>query len=149
MEAETLGEFRYVKPPTTPEKTLHSVAPLRALLNQVTSPTRFHMIARDRALALLTQCTGETIWPIDLCIDKSIPKPWIDELSDAFESSFDHDRDTIYFNEQKTNQFHGIRDVDLAAKLGESLGIDVGRLQQQSLGRAALVAAIKEAVMEG
>jgi hypothetical protein len=107
------------------------------------------MIRRDRALALLTQCTGETIWPIDVCLDKSVPGQWIDELSDAFESSFDQDRDTIYFQEKKTNQFHGIRDVDLAAKLGESLGVDVGRLQRQSLGRAALVAAIKEAVMEG
>jgi hypothetical protein len=107
------------------------------------------MIARHRALALLTQCTGETIWPIDLCMEKSIPMPWINELSDAFESSFDQDRDTIYFNDKKTNQFHGIRDVDLAAKLGESLGVDVGRLQRQSLGRAALVTAIKEAVFEG
>ena len=107
------------------------------------------MIARHRALALLSECNGEQIWPLDHCRDRSIPEPWIDELSDAFESSFEHDRDTIYFNEKKVNQFHGIRDVDLAAKLGESLGIDVGRLQTQSLGRAALVAAIKDAVMEG
>lgn len=107
------------------------------------------MISRDRALALLTQCTGETIWPADLCRDKSVPAEWIEELADAYESSFDQDRDTIYFDEKKTNQFHGIRDVDLAAKLGESLDIDVGRLQRQSLGRSALVAAIKEAVMEG
>ena len=107
------------------------------------------MISRDRALALLTQCSGETIWPADLCREKRIPEPWIEELADAFESSFDQDRDTIYLNEKQTNQFHGIRDVDLAAKIGESLGIDVGRLQRQSLGRSALVAAIKEAVMEG
>lgn len=107
------------------------------------------MIPRDRALALLSECTGETIWPVDLCQRKQIPSEWIDELSDAFESSFDHDRDTIYFDEKKTNQFHGVRDVDLAAKLGLVLGIDVGRIQQTSLGRSALVAAIKEAVMDG
>jgi hypothetical protein len=107
------------------------------------------MIPRDRALALLSECTGETIWPVDLCLQKRIPNEWIDEFSDAFESSFDQDRDTIYVDEKKTNQFYGVRDVDLAAKLGQSLGVDVGRIQQTSLGRSALVAAIKEAVMEG
>ena len=107
------------------------------------------MITRDRALVLLTECTGDTIWPLDICKAKSVPDAWIEELADALESGFDRDADTIYFNESKTNHFHGIRDVDLAAKCGESLGIDVGRLQRQSLGRSALVAAIKEAVMEG
>ncbi|MGB7327048.1 MAG: hypothetical protein WBD31_19385 [Rubripirellula sp.] len=113
------------------------------------------MISRHRALALLTECTGDTIWPVDHCQTRGIPPSWIDELSGAFESGFDEDRNTIYLNEidfanrQGTNQFHGVRDIDLAIKIGHSIGIDVERLQSTTLGRSALVAAIKEAVMEG
>lgn len=107
------------------------------------------MIARDRALALLTECTGETIWPIDHCRDRRLPEAWISELSDAFESSFDRDRDTIYFDEKPINQFHGIRDVDLAVKLAEVLGVNLARIQSTSPSRTALVSAIKDAVEEG
>ena len=106
------------------------------------------MIARHRALALLSECTGNTLWTAEHCRDRNLPPAWIDELCDAFESNPGRDRDTIYVDEKKTNQFHGIRDVDLAAKLGEALGIDVAALQRQTLGRSTLVAAIKEAVME-
>lgn len=123
------------------------------------------MIARHRALALLSECTGETIWPVDHCRLRGVPEEWIDELAEALESGFDNDRDTIYRSDmdfarrQPTNQFHGVRDVDLATRLGKSLGVDVDSLAGRSLGRAALgraalgraalVAAIKEAVMEG
>ncbi|TWU47084.1 hypothetical protein [Rubripirellula reticaptiva] len=113
------------------------------------------MIPRHKALSLLTECTGDTIWPIDHCQTRGLPQSWIDELSDAFESSFDDDRNTIYLDEidfvnrQGTNQFHGIRDVDLAIQIGRSLNVDVDRLQATTLGRSALVAAIKEAVMDG
>ncbi|TWT48172.1 hypothetical protein Pla22_51730 [Rubripirellula amarantea] len=107
------------------------------------------MIARDRALALLTQCTGETIWPLDHCQEQRVPQAWIDELADAFESSFDRDRDTIYFQERPTNHFHGIRDVDLAIKLAGVLGVDMSRIEGRVASRSAMVAAIKDAVMEG
>ncbi|TWU46216.1 hypothetical protein Poly51_56120 [Rubripirellula tenax] len=113
------------------------------------------MIARHRALALLQECTGETLWPIDHCRLRGVPEPWIAELTDTFESGFDNDRDTIYANDisfaqrQPTNQFHGIRDVDLAMRLGRELGVDVQRLQSTALGRATLVAAIKQTLMDG
>ena len=106
------------------------------------------MIARHRALALLDECTGETIWPIELCHDRLVPRPWIDELCDAFESNPGVDRDTIYFQESPTNQFHGVRDVDLAIKLGSVLGIHTQSIIDRSLTRAAVVAAIKEEVFE-
>ena len=107
------------------------------------------MIPRDRALTLLTECTGETIWPIEYCRDRRLPEAWISELSDAFESSFDRDRDTIYFDKKPINQFHGIRDVDLAVKLAEFLGVNLIRIESTACSRSALVSAIKDAVEEG
>ncbi len=113
------------------------------------------MIARHRALALLSECTGETLWPIEYCAARGVPQVWIDDLADTFESGFDNDRDTIYVSEkaylakQGTNQFHGIRDVDLAIRLGQELGVDVERPRTRLLGRAALVVAIKESLMDG
>ncbi|QDT04465.1 hypothetical protein K227x_28560 [Rubripirellula lacrimiformis] len=113
------------------------------------------MIARHRALALLSECTGETLWPVAYCLDRGVPQVWIDQLADSFESGFDHDRNTIYRSEsdfqqgQATNQFHGIRDVDLAVMIGRHLGVDVDRLQQTALGRSALVDRIRESIMDG
>lgn len=98
---------------------------------------------------MLSECTGETIWPLDHCRARRVPEAWIEELSDAFESSFDRDDQTIYFNDQSVNQFHGIRDVDLASKLGIALGVDVQRIAGTALDRSHLVSLIKEAVMEG
>lgn len=113
------------------------------------------MLPRHRALALLSECTGETLWPISMCQDRGIPQAWIDELADAFESGFDHDRDTIYRDDvayvrgEPLNQFHGIRDVDLACRLGHELGVDIDAIVPRAIGRAGMVAAIKEAVMDG
>lgn len=112
-------------------------------------------IARHRALALLSECTGETIWPVDHCEQRGVPRLWIDELAQPWESGFDNDRNTIYTGDlayierRPTNQFFGVRDVDLAVHLGKELGVDVAQLAPHALGRSALVTAIKQAVMEG
>lgn len=103
----------------------------------------------DKIYRLLDECTGETIWPVDHCRQAGLPEPWIAELSDAFESNPAIDRDTIYLNDSPVNQFHGIRDVDLAIKLGQKLNIDVEALRAVSLSREDLVRRIKEAVEEG
>ncbi len=106
-------------------------------------------LPRQRALALLSECTGDDIWSVQHCRDRGVPESWIEELADAFESSFRTDSQTIYVDHQLTNQYHGIRDVDLAIRLTTSMGLDVDRVMATALGRRAIVQAIKDAVMEG
>jgi hypothetical protein len=103
---------------------------------------------RLRALLLLSECTGDDIWSLEHCRSRGVPQVWIDDLQDCFESSFERDSDTIYVGDHKTNQYHGVRDVDLALRLGEYLGIDVHQLQSQSATRNGLVRNIQEAVEE-
>lgn len=98
---------------------------------------------------LLSECTGDHIWSLDHCLARGLPPSWMDELSDCFESSFERDSETIYVGEQVTNQYQGIRDVDLAIRLGEFLGVDVNCLQANSATRAELVRNIRHAVEEG
>ena len=103
---------------------------------------------RLTALLLLSECTGDDIWSIEHCQRRGVPQGWIDELSDCFESGFQHDSQTIHLNEQIINQYEGIRDVDLAIRLGDFLGIDVHSLHATASSRASLVKAIKQAVEE-
>ena len=105
-------------------------------------------VSRDRALVLLTECTGDDIWSIEHCRARRVPESWIAELSDAFESGFQNDRQTIYVGEKQVNQYHGIRDVDLAIKLAGVLGIDIDRITATAISRQAIVREIKEAMME-
>ena len=107
------------------------------------------MIARHRALAILGECTGDEIWSIEHCRAAGVPQPWIDELSDAFESCFFSDHETIYVENDRINQYHGVRDVDLAMKLAESLGLDFARICASMPSRRSVVIAIKNAIMEG
>lgn len=111
-------------------------------------------LSRLKALDLLYECDGDEIWPIDHCQSRGVPSVWIDELQDCFESDFSRDEATIYEpdagrNLKRTNQFEGIRAVDLAMKLGEYLNVDVHRLEQEALSRSHLVKAICEAAEEG
>ena len=59
------------------------------------------------------------------------------------------DRETIYTDEGVTNQYHGVRDLDLAVRLADSLGIRIDADAPARLGRRRLVQAIKDAVMNG
>lgn len=102
----------------------------------------------SRALALLHECTGDEIWPVELCLQKGIPETWIEELQDCFESGFDSDRNTIYDLSGMVNQFHGVLDVQLAYKLAEYLGVDTSVATASALGRRAEVQALKDAVVE-
>ncbi len=106
-------------------------------------------IPRHRALALLSQCTGDEIWNADTCRQAGVPESWFEELADTFESGFANDSQTIYVREGVTNQYHGVRDLDLALRLASLMGIDVDRVTATALGRRGIVAAIKEAVMDG
>lgn len=106
-------------------------------------------IPRDRALAILTRCVGNEIWSPNHCRDAGVPEAWIEEFSDAFESGFRSDNQTIYVGDDVTNQYHGVRDLDLAIQTARALGIDVDHVTTTALTGVAVVQAIKEAVMNG
>lgn len=107
------------------------------------------MLARHRALAILSECRGDELWSEEHCRLRGVPEAWIAELADAYESGFRTDSQTIYVEHQPTNQYHGVRDVDLAIRVAQSMGIDVDRVTMSALGRQGVVQAIKQAVMEG
>ncbi|GIW98239.1 MAG: hypothetical protein KatS3mg111_1572 [Pirellulaceae bacterium] len=104
---------------------------------------------RLRALDLLSECTGDHIWSVEYCRRRGVPEAWIAALADAFESNYFEDEQTIYIGNMATNQYHGVRDVDLAMRIGELWGVDVDRLAAVSFSRAALVEAIRQAIEEG
>lgn len=101
-----------------------------------------------RVRLLLMECTGDDLWSPEYCLQSGIPQTWIDELRDCYESGFRSPGQQIYFNDQKVNQFEGVRDVDLACKFGMYLGLDVSQLAQTAFTRASLVRAIQEAAEE-
>lgn len=101
-----------------------------------------------KAQMLLMKCSGDEIWSVETCRSEGIPEQWIDELRDTFESGFNSDRNSIYVNNQLTNQYHGVLDLHLAYKLAEFLGVDWQAATQFALGRKAEVTAIKEAFEE-
>ncbi|TWU22248.1 hypothetical protein Pla52o_33040 [Novipirellula galeiformis] len=106
-------------------------------------------IARHRALALLSECTGDEIWSVEHCHLRRVPEHWIEEDATPLESGFRSDNQTIYVGKQRVNQYHGVRDVDLAVRIGRALGLDVERITANSLSRRGIVLAIKEAIMDG
>ena len=106
-------------------------------------------VPRHRLLSLLAECTGDDIWSVEHCRARRIPESWIQQLSDAYESVFQSDHQPIYTEAGMTNQYHGVRDVDLAIRLAESMGIHVDANALARLGRRRLVQAIKDAVMNG
>lgn len=106
------------------------------------------MLNRLKALMLLSECTGDDIWSVEHCRSRGVPEDWIAELSDCYESGFHANTQTIYVENRVVNQYHGIRDVDLAIRLGEQLGVPVQALMETSATRARLVAAIRDAIME-
>ncbi|MCC6508318.1 MAG: hypothetical protein IT423_04375 [Pirellulaceae bacterium] len=106
------------------------------------------MLNRLKALTLLSECTGDDIWSLEHCRLRSVPEEWIDQLADCYESGCRSDSQTIYYRDRLVNQYMGIRDVDLAIKLGEYLGVDVESLQAVAASRARLVSAIRQAIEE-
>lgn len=106
-------------------------------------------LPRHRVLALLAECSGDEIWSIEYCRNRRIPEAWIVELSDGHESGFKSDSETIYTDQGVTNQYEGIRDIDLAVRLAQSMNIRVTQNDTARFSRARLVQAIKDAVMNG
>ena len=106
------------------------------------------MLTRLKARILLDACRGNEIWSPDTCREQGVPVAWIEEMSDTYESGFNEDRETIYVGDNVTNQYHGVRDLHLAHKLAEFLGVNASRVAELKLGSFAEVQALKEAVDE-
>jgi hypothetical protein len=107
------------------------------------------MLHRMLALSMLSECSGDDLWSVEYCRQRGVPEAWIEELTDGFESNFAIESRTIYVENRRVNQYEGIRDVDLACKLGEYLGVDTSGLLARHLHRRQFVAAVREAVEEG
>ena len=107
------------------------------------------ILNRSQALMWLSECTGDDIWSIAYCRQRQIPQAWVDELRAAYESGCTSDRQTIYYRNERINQFEGVRDVDLACKIGQYLKLDVSRIVERQISRSAVVLAIREAIEEG
>ncbi len=103
---------------------------------------------RSQSLKLLSECTGDDIWSIDYCLKSHVPTEWIVELQDAYESGFNSINQMIFYRSEVVNQFEGIRDVDLACKIGQLLEVNVSRIVQSQITRAGVVRAIQEAIEE-
>jgi hypothetical protein len=106
-------------------------------------------LSRLKALVLLSECDGDHIWSIEHCRERGVPEEWITNLVDGFESGFDFDDQTIYYQEKQVNQFEGIRDYDLALRLAKFLGINISSVIDVLPTRRAVVQAIKEKFEEG
>ena len=105
-------------------------------------------LSRPRALALLSKCAGNEIWSVSTCRAQGVPNAWIEEMVDSFESGFNVDHETIYVGDAVVNQYRGVRDVDLALRLGQLLGVDVDRVAMTAISPSELVRGIVEAVMD-
>lgn len=103
---------------------------------------------RSHALMLLSECTGDDIWSIEYCRQRLVPEAWIKQLRDAYESGFDSNDARIFYREKLVSQFAGVRDVDLACKLGQFLGLEIDRIVSSQYSRSGVVRAIREAMEE-
>lgn len=106
------------------------------------------MLTRLKARILLSACRGNEIWSPETCRQQGVPEVWIEELADTFESGFQSDQQTIYVGDRVTNQYHGVRDLDIAYRLAGFLDIDVVRATGLALGPIAEVRALQEAADE-
>jgi hypothetical protein len=105
-------------------------------------------LTRLKALTLLSECHGDDIWSVEHCRLRGVPEVWIDELADCYESGFQSSSQTIFVCDEIVNQYHGLRDVDIACKLGAFLGVDVAGLNATAASRVRLVTAIRQAIEE-
>ena len=104
---------------------------------------------RAHAMMLLSECNGDDIWSIEYCRTRRVPDAWVKQLQDAYESGFETEDASIFYREKLVNQFAGVRDVDLACKLGEYLGLNVKQIVESQFSRTGVVRAIRETVEEG
>ena len=100
------------------------------------------------AASLLLKCRGDEIWSREVCEREQVPEPWIDDLFDCFESGFRYRQQTLFADEGAINQFAGCRDLDLAYKLAEYLGIETSTFRQMPYSPKKIVQLLQEELDE-
>ena len=106
------------------------------------------MINQLNALALLQECRGDEIWSLEHCENAGVPMEWVEQLAACFESGFDRQTNLIYEQTGLTNQYHGIRDLDLAYRIAEYLGYNCDSIRSLVFDRRRQVHAIKQMIEE-
>lgn len=106
------------------------------------------MLSRVRARNLLAECRGDEIWSLPYCEERGVPAEWLVELTDCFEAGLPHRGEALWTDAGRVHQYHGVRDLDLALRLAEWLGVDVEPLRARVFESRALVVALREAVDE-
>jgi hypothetical protein len=101
------------------------------------------MFDRFSAELLLTRCRGDEVWSREHAREMGVPESWIAELSDCYESGFDHNQNTLYTDQGLVNQYHGISDLMVAYRAAEYLGINTSRIRSQPLSRRGQVDQLK------
>lgn len=104
---------------------------------------------RWQLLDMLSECTGETIWPLDYCRQRGVPTAAIEAIARAYESGPRTTGEAIFLDDRWVNQFEGIADADLAVWIARQLGVDIAPILAVSPTRVSLVRAIRERVEEG
>ena len=107
----------------------------------------------DQAYALLDQCDGDDVWSVELCRRRGVPQEWIDRLADAYESDPSRPDQTLHVDDgqgswQAANQYHGVRDVDVARAVADELGVPRDELETCGRSRRGIVRAIRVAIEE-
>lgn len=106
----------------------------------------------DQAYALLDACDGNEVWSVAMCRQRGVPESWIERLADAFESDLSRPDMTLHVDADRglaaTNQYHGVRDVDIARAVADQLGVDRKGLETRGRTRRGIVRAIREAIEE-
>lgn len=97
----------------------------------------------------LAECDGDSIWSRDYCRQRGVPAEWIAALLDCFESNPQNLAETVFVGQRPLTQYEGVRDVDLACRIGRELRVDVEALAATAWRRRDLVVAIREAIEEG
>ena len=100
------------------------------------------------AATLLLKCRGDEIWSREVCEQEGVPEAWIEELFDCFESGFRFRGQTLFTDTGITNQFAGCRDLDLAFKLAEYLGVDTIKVRQMAVSPKKIVQLLQEELDE-
>ncbi|MFM7931551.1 MAG: hypothetical protein ACKN82_20665 [Pirellula sp.] len=108
----------------------------------------FSKISKPLALILLDLCDGDEIWSCDYCRSKRVPEDWIAKLRDVFESDFSDPGSTIFEDGKRVTQYEGVRSVDIATCVAESLGIQVDPWVLHNNHRGLIVSWIKERIEE-
>jgi hypothetical protein len=106
----------------------------------------FSKISKPHALALLDLCDGDEIWSCDYCRSQRVPEDWIAKLRDVFESDFSDLGSTIFEDGKRVTQYEGVRSVDIAICVAESLAIRVDPWVLSNNHRGLIVAWIKERI---